>query len=300
MTPATGHEPRPVVVAAAAPLWESVEAAEEVAVFGGSSYSEYRAWARPLIADQGPLTGRLHTVALSGEPVRVLAEATPSFVRVELLAQPNGTSGYVGFMYAAHVGPDKRRTPTHIVVKGDVRGTALGREPAPVELAAGTTVELLTDGAGDGAEVMLASGRVVRCPLRALRPVGAGLPAVDVLRYAADFVGTPYLWGGVEAAGIDCSGLVHTAARMAGHVVPRDAHYQWAATRFDADWTDLDAGDLVFFGDDASLDGIDHVGLYAGEARMLHAPEAGRPVTVEPISARARRRAVGFGRCPAR
>lgn len=288
MTLSTDDESHTVVVAAAAPLWDSVQAAEEVALFGGSWYSEYCEWARPLVADQGPLKGRLHTVALSGEPIRILAEATSSFVEVELLAQPNGTFGYVGFMSAAHVGPDVRRAPTHVVV-------GLG-----VELAAGTTVELLSHGAENRAEVMLASGTVVRCPLAALRPVGTGLPAVELLRLAAGFVGTPYLWGGTEAAGIDCSGLVHTAARMGGHVVPRDAHHQWAATRFDADWADLDAGDLLFFGDSATLEGIDHVGVYAGAAQMLHAPEAGRQVTLEPISARARERAVGFGRYPAR
>ena len=78
--------------------------------------------------------------------------------------------------------------------------------------------------------------------------------------------------------------------------MPRDAQYQWAATRFDAAAPDeLATGDLLFFGDEASLEGIDHVGLYAGDGRMLHAPEAGRPVVLEPLSARARERTVELG-----
>ena len=296
MTLAAG-EGSDTVVAAAAPLWASAEDAQEVAAFGESSYPAYRQWVERRLPDQAPLMGRLHTVALCGEPVRVLAAAAPSLVEVELPAQPNGSTGYVGFMSAAHVGADARRGATHVVAARDAIATTAGRDAAPVELPAGTTVELLD--AQDPAEVLLPSGAVVRCPAAALRPLGSAAPALELLEIAAGFLGVPYLWGGIEAAGIDCSGLVHLAARIGGRFVPRDAHHQWAATRIDADWDDLDAGDLLFFGESAGLEGIDHVGLYAGNGRMLHAPEAGRVVVVEPISARARGRTVGFGRYPA-
>lgn len=295
-----GNGAADAVVVAAAPLWDSAEDAREVAAFGGSSYASYREWVQQLLPDQAPLKGRLHTVALCGEPVRVLATADPSLLEVELLAQPNGPTGYVGFVQAAHIGADARRRVTHIVAARNVLA-ATAEGDAPIELPAGTTVELLAVGEEpDAAEVLLASGLAVRCPLAALRPLDSALSAVELLEIAADFLEVPYLWSGVEAAGIDCSGLVHLAARIGGHVVPRDAHHQWAATGFDADWDALEAGDLLFFGESASLEGIDHVGLYAGDGRMLHAPEAGRLVALEPISDRARERTVGFGRYPAR
>lgn len=295
MTVATG-EASHVVVAAASPVCDSADDAREFGAFSETSYDAYRAWAKRRLPDQTRLTGRLHTVALSGEPVRVRATLDSSLVEVELPAQPNGSTGYVGVMSAAHVGPDARQSPSHIVAAGGVLAAAVGPESARVELAAGTTVELLADHDDDSVEVLLASGAAVRCPAAALRPAGSAVSAVELLDIATRFVGVPYLWGGTEASGIDCSGLVHLAARIGGHLVPRDAHYQWAATRFDADWDDLDAGDLVFFGDSATLEGIDHVGVYAGQGRMLHAPEAGRQVTLELISARARERTVGFGR----
>jgi cell wall-associated NlpC family hydrolase len=301
MTLASDEATRSVVVAAAAPLWASAEDAEELGAFRASSYAAYREWVRRRLPDQTRLTGRLHTVALSGEPVRVLATAGSFLVEVELLAQPNGSTGYVGFMSAAHVGADARQRPSHVVAAGGVVATPAERDATPVELAAGTTVELLgRRDDHDSAEVLLASGATVRCPRAALRPVDSAVPAVELLDVAAGFVGVPYLWGGTEASGIDCSGLVHLAARIGGHVVPRDAHHQWAATCFDADWDDLDAGDLLYFGGSATLQGIDHVGMYAGDGRMVHAPEAGRRVIVEPISDRARERTVGFGRYPAR
>ncbi len=293
MTPASRAQSDAFVVAAAAPLWASVEAAEEMRPFAGSSYSQYRKWTRQLLSEQDRLTGRLHTIALSGEPIRVLADVTAPWVQVELLAQPNGNTGYVGFMNTAHIGPDARRTPTHVVVQSVGHGRSRGSHF--VDVPAGTTVELVSCRGGQ-AEVMLASGVILQCPRQTLRPIGSVPKASELLQFASEFIGAHYLWGGTEAAGIDCSGLVHTAARMGGHTLPRDAHYQWAATSYDADWADLDVGDLIFFGDSATLDGIDHVGIYAGNMHLLHAPEAGRAVTVEPISAKAQKRAVGFGR----
>jgi gamma-D-glutamyl-L-lysine dipeptidyl-peptidase len=287
------------VVVAAAPLWDSVEDAQELAPFTGSSYPAYKEWVQSRLPDQAPLKGRLHSVALCGEPVRVLGTIAPSLLEVELLAQPHGARGYVGVVHAAHVGADARQRATHVVAGHSVLAASVEHGADPVELPAGTTVELLDEqGDRDPAEVLLASGATVRCPMAALRPLDSALPADDVLRIAAGFLGVPYLWSGIEASGIDCSGLIHLAARIGGRVVPRDAHYQWEATRFDADEQDLDPGDLLFFGESATLEGIDHVGLYAGEGRMLHAPEAGRPVVLEPLSARARERTVGFGRYP--
>jgi cell wall-associated NlpC family hydrolase len=100
----------------------------------------------------------------------------------------------------------------------------------------------------------------------------------------------------LEGAGIDCSGLVHISARIAGVLVPRDAHHQWALLRVDVDWAELRPGDLLFFGQHAGLDGIDHVGFHLGDGQLLHAPATGRAVVVEPVSVRGRDRVVAFGR----
>jgi hypothetical protein len=285
------------VVAAAAPLFASADAAREAGSFESWSYSAYREWVGAFLSRQDVLTGRLHTVALSGEPVRLRGSAGPSLVTVELPDQPNGATGYVGVMSAAHIGVDARRTRTNVVTQQGVAGKTAEPAGELVDLPAGTTVELLADRPDHGdADILLSSGATARCPRAALRPLGSAVPAAELLRIAERFLTVPYLWGGIEASGIDCSGLVHLAARIGGYLVPRDAHYQWTATRCNADWDGLEAGDLLFFGERAALDGITHVGMYAGDGRMLHAPEEGRSVTLETISARHRSRTVGFGR----
>ena len=108
----------------------------------------------------------------------------------------------------------------------------------------------------------------------------------DPLSLARTFLGAPYEWGGLTAAGIDCSGLVHIAYRLAGRQVPRDSWQQEeAGTPVEAP----EPGDLVTYGGDRA----DHIAFWLGEGRILHATaREGLGVVEEPEPAelRARRR----------
>ena len=90
-------------------------------------------------------------------------------------------------------------------------------------------------------------------------------------------LGTPYRWGGESAQrGFDCSGLTQHAYQAADLALPRTSYQQYRATRRIAR-DELRPGDLVFF----RLNGrrVDHVGIYVGGERFIHAPSKGKTVS---------------------
>lgn len=107
-------------------------------------------------------------------------------------------------------------------------------------------------------------------------PASTGVKSV--LSRALALLGTPYRWGGTTPDGFDCSGLVGYVFRNAlGIELPRVSRDMAKTGRSITDRAQLAAGDLVFFGRKGN---VDHVGIYVGEGRFVHAPSKGKDVTV--------------------
>lgn len=102
-------------------------------------------------------------------------------------------------------------------------------------------------------------------------------PGEKVVSIAAALLGKPYVYGGDSPRqGFDCSGLVFYSFEQMGLKVPRTAADQRkAAERVRR--SDLEPGDLVFFR--SSKGRVDHVGIYAGDGRFIHAPNSGSVVS---------------------
>ncbi|WP_031250790.1 NlpC/P60 family protein [Mesorhizobium sp. LNHC221B00] len=173
--------------------------------------------------------------------------------------------GYVGYVADMMLGGSDR-APTHIV---SVPRTFLYpgpdlRFPIAGQLSMGSTITVAGAAETRGTHyAVLPSGEAVISGH--LRPIGE--KASDYVSVAEMFLGTPYLWGGVSGFGIDCSGLVQLAMRMAGKNVLRDSDMQAASIGEPldpgADFSGLRRGDLVFW--------KGHVAVMTDAETMIHA-----------------------------
>ena len=105
-----------------------------------------------------------------------------------------------------------------------------------------------------------------------------------------------YRWGGASPrTGFDCSGLTQYAYRTAKLNLPRTASAQYKHTKRIA-LSKIQTGDLIFFHTRRTRARVNHVGIYLGGGRFIHAPRKGKRVSVAKLNKYWRRKAVGAGR----
>ncbi|MET7336618.1 NlpC/P60 family protein [Nonomuraea sp. NPDC005650] len=95
------------------------------------------------------------------------------------------------------------------------------------------------------------------------------------LQFAFAQVGKPYRFGGTGPGSYDCSGLTQAAWRQAGVELPRTTWTQWSwGSARRVPLNALQPGDLLF------SKGLGHMGMYAGNGKMVHAPQTGDVIKV--------------------
>ncbi|MFS0885330.1 C40 family peptidase [Aeromicrobium sp. 179-A 4D2 NHS] len=96
-----------------------------------------------------------------------------------------------------------------------------------------------------------------------------------IVRVAAKYKGTPYVWGGTTPKGFDCSGYVQYVVKKAvGKKLPRIAGDQMRAAK-KVSKSAKKKGDLIGFSNGG---GYYHIGIYAGDGKIWHAPRTGETV----------------------
>jgi cell wall-associated NlpC family hydrolase len=229
--------------------------------------------AAPLVDMRGeprPDAG-LSTQLLHGEDVTVFEERDGwAWIQSE-------RDSYVGYVPAGEVKP-RDGAPTHKVC---VPRTFLYPAPdmkLPRLGALSMATELVVVGSAQTrgtSYALLQSGEAIIA--RHLMP--ASDHAADYVAVAEALIDTPYLWGGVSAFGLDCSGLVQLAMRMAGRSVLRDSDMQASglgeAFQPEPDYSNLRRGDLVFW--------KGHVAIMTNAGTMIHANGHTMLVSREPL-----------------
>lgn len=132
------------------------------------------------------------------------------------------------------------------------------------------------DALSDAQRAQWAGGPVV--------PEGYVAPPVDginsaALRTALTRLGAPYSWGATGPSEFDCSGLMVWSYAQEGKTLPRSSQAQ-AVSGAPVAPADMQPGDLVIY-----YPGATHVGMYAGDGLVLHAPTYGVPVKLEKVDA---------------
>ena len=91
----------------------------------------------------------------------------------------------------------------------------------------------------------------------------------DLVNFACQFVGNPYVWGGTSLThGCDCSGFTQTIMGKYGVSLPRVSREQ-AKTGVKVSSENIKPGDLIFYANRRGV--VNHVGIYIGNGQVVNA-----------------------------
>jgi cell wall-associated NlpC family hydrolase len=153
---------------------------------------------------------------------------------------------------------------TLVQLEGGTKTAAAATSGAAVSSPAGASGTSATDFAAALSGALGATGSA---------PAG-GVTGADVVADAKKYLGVPYVFGGTSASGLDCSGLVQRVFKDLGIDVPRLVSGQSTVGTEVPSLAQAQPGDLIV------TNGGEHIVIYAGDGKVIHAPSEGRNVSL--------------------
>lgn len=285
------------VAVTAATVWTSPDSPRKIDAPATKAPVDLAAWNRALssTSDRRGLTGLVQTQAPYGAEVTVLAtQGKWAKVAVADQSTPKEKRGYPGWVPKSQLVENDRFTeflddhPTAVVtaktaklehvqyaeLPGDETPRATINVALPLIAQDVDDVRVALPGGGaawiDYDDVRIEDsehGFTVDKPSRS-----------DIVKTARQFEDLRYLWGGVSPYGFDCSGFTYTVYRAHGVDLARDAGDQQKQGKAVSS-SGLKYGDLIFFAS-GGKGRAHHVGIYVGDGKMIHAPNASKSVEI--------------------
>jgi len=102
----------------------------------------------------------------------------------------------------------------------------------------------------------------------------------EIVSTATSFLGTEYVWAANGPSAFDCSGFTKYVYKKNGMTLPRYSGHQ-AHVGIKVSYDELEKGDLVFFDTEKKFHHkVNHVGIYMGDGRFIHASSAKKRVII--------------------
>ncbi|WP_181272748.1 C40 family peptidase [Brevibacterium oceani] len=235
------------------------------------------------------LTGKTETQATYGSEVTVLdTKGKWSYVSVKDQKTPKNKKGYPGWLPTKQLVENDRFTklrdeqPRAVVTKpkSELEGIEFTKDTG-ADVSFNVDLPLIAQDVDDVRVALPGGGAawidaddvdVYDVGEKPAKPSGK-----DLVKTAKQFDGLRYLWAGVSAYGFDCSGFTYSIYRAHGIDLPRDSGEQ-AKVGKAVSSKSLKAGDLLFFSTSSGT--VHHVGMYIGDGKMIHSPNASKDVYV--------------------
>jgi len=277
------------VAVSVATLWRTPTSVRAVDLPALADPARVREWLSGMtLADRRGLNDRADTQTLMGDRVVVVARSG-SWVKVVVPNQPTpldarGYPGWLPTVQLTALRPVSSTMVATVVVATTYLRTDNDAATPVTEISFGTRLPRI-GATGTWDRVATPTGRVLRLyaghvVVRTANAARVATARKDIVRSAQMFDGLPYLWAGRSGFGFDCSGLTSLVFGAHGVTIPRDADAQ--AVKGTAVPTGaLRPGDLLFY---ATRGYVNHVSIYAGNARMVQSPNTGSTVQTIRVS----------------